>query len=93
MLEDLILQLDEMGVSYTEDYDAGTLTIDIADIDKSILIDVIMLLNSGEYVFDITESTITVEGEVIEEEDEMTESGEESFDEDAYLDDALASMY
>ena len=93
MLEDLILQLDEMGVSYTEDYDAGTLTIDIADIDKSILIDVIMLLNSGEYVFDITESTITVEGEVIEEEDEMTESGEEAFDEDAYLDDALASMY
>ena len=72
MLEDLILQLDEMGVSYTEDYDAGTLTIDIADIDKSILIDVIMLLNSGEYVFDITESTITVEGEVIEEEDETS---------------------
>lgn len=87
MFEDLIVQLDELGVTYTEDYDAGTLTVDIADIDKSILIDIIMVLNDGGHVFDITESTITVEGGVTEEPTEDT-----SYDEDAYLDDAFATM-
>lgn len=87
MFEDLIVQLDELGVTYTEDYDAGTLTVDIADIDKSILIDIIMMLNDGGHMFDITESTITVEGSVTEEPVEDT-----SYDEDAYLDDAFATM-
>lgn len=87
MFEDLIVQLDELGVTYTEDYDAGTLTVDIADVDKSILIDIIMMLNDGGHVFDITESTITVEGGVTEEPVEDT-----SYDEDAYLDDAFATM-
>lgn len=88
MFEDLIVQLDELGVTYTEDYDAGTLTIDIADVDKSILIDVIMMLNDGGYMFDITESTITVEGGVSNEEP----AEDTSFDEEAYLDDAFATM-
>jgi hypothetical protein len=88
MFEDLIVQLDELGVTYTEDYDAGTLTIDIADVDKSILIDVIMMLNDGGYMFDITESTITVEGGVAAEEP----AEDTSFDEEAYLDDAFAAM-
>ena len=57
MFEDLILQLDELGVPYTEDYDTGVLTIDIADIDKAILVDVIVALNDGGHMFDITEST------------------------------------
>ena len=88
MFEDLIVQLDELGVTYTEDYDAGTLTIDIADVDKSILIDVIMMLNDGGYMFDITESTITVEGGVATEEP----AEDTSYDEEAYLDDAFATM-
>jgi hypothetical protein len=88
MFEDLIVQLDDLGVTYTEDYDAGTLTVDIADIDKTVLIDIIILLNDSGHVFDITEATITVEGgTTVEEPTEDT-----SYDEDAYLDDALATM-
>ena len=86
MFEELITQLDELGVTYTEDYDTGVLTIDIADVDKTVLIDIITALNNA-YTFDITESTITVEsGEAIPVEDE------EAYDEDAYLDDAFAQM-
>lgn len=88
MFEDLIMQLDELGVTYTEDYDTGVLTIDIADVDKTVLIDVISALTSGAYTFDITEATITVEGGTVSEEPVE----EETFDEDAYLDDALAQM-
>ena len=83
MFEDLIVQLDEMGVSYTEDYDAGTLVIDIADVDKMVLVEIIQLLTS--YTFDLTESTITVQGDAVPAE-------EETVDEEAYLNDALAQM-
>lgn len=83
MFEDLIVQLDEMGVSYTEDYDAGTLVIDIADVDKMLLVEIIQLLTS--YTFDLTESTITVQGDTVSAE-------EETVDEESYLEDALAQM-
>lgn len=87
MFEELIVQLDELGVTYTEDYDAGTLTIDIADVDKSVLVDIIVALNNGGHMFDITESSITVEGGSAPVEEE-----EPAYDEEAYLDDALATM-
>lgn len=85
MFEDLILQLDDMGISYSEDYDLGTLTIDIADVEKSVLVDVIIALNNGGYMFNITETSITVEGG-------GTAPEEDTYSEDAYLDDALAQM-
>lgn len=87
MFEDLIMQLDELRVPYSEDYDAGTLTIDIADIDKSILIDVIVALNDGGHVFNITDTSITIEGGVMEE-----EVPEDTFAEDAALEEALTTM-
>ena len=82
MFEDLIANLEEMGVTYTEDYEAGILTIDIADVDKLVLIDIINELNAGGYAFDIDETAITVSGGA-------TETTEETYDEEAYLDDAL----
>lgn len=85
MFEELIIQLDELGVSYTEDVETGTITIDIADIDKVALIDVIIYLNDAGYTFDINESSITVEGTA-------TPTEEETYDEEAYLDDAFAQM-
>lgn len=88
MFEELIVQLDELGVTYTEDYDAGTLTIDIADADKSLLIDIIMVLNDSGYMFDINESSVIVEGGTVEEPAEE----EAAYDEEAYLDDAFATM-
>lgn len=81
MFEDIIVQLDELGVPYTED---ETLSIDISAIDKSLLIEVIALLQG--YTFDINESSITVES------NEYVPAEEESYDEDAYLDDAFAQM-
>lgn len=84
MFEDLIVQLDEFGVTYTEDYDIGTLTIDISSVDKSVLIEIIMALNNGGYMFTIDDSSITVEGGATE-----GTYTEESYDEEAYLDDAL----
>ena len=56
-----------------------------SSVDKSVLIEIIMTLNNGGYMFTIDESTITVEGGAAE--DTYTE---ESYDEEAYLDDALA---
>lgn len=88
MFEDLIVQLDEIGVTYSEDYEVGTLTIDIADLDKSVLIEVIMALNAGGYMFDINESSITVEGGVAEEEPVE----DEYMGEDTALEEALAAM-
>ena len=84
MFEELISQLDSLGVSYTEDYDMGTLTIDVASIDKSLLIEVISALNSGGYEFSIDESSITVQGAI--EEEVIVE------DEDAMLDETFATM-
>ena len=83
MFEELIVQLDELGVAYTEDYDTGMLTVDIADVDKAVLIDIISALTTAGYTFDITESTITVEGGA---------APVDEFDEDAYLDEALTQM-
>lgn len=88
MFEDLIMQLDEMGATYSEDYETGTLTIEIGDIDKALLVEIISALNDGMYTFNITESTITVEGGEIT----STEEEEAEFDDEAYLNDALATM-
>lgn len=60
MFEEIITTLDELGITYDEDYDNGTLTIDIADIDKSVLVEIINAINS--YDFTIDDSSITVTG-------------------------------
>lgn len=78
MFEDLIVSLDDLGVSYTENADDGTLTIDIADIDKSLLVSVInaLLSNSmSDYIIDDT--SIVVSGYMSAE-----GSGEEDYEED-----------
>ena len=86
MFEDLIVQLDELGVSYYEDAESGVLDIDVGAMDKAVLIDVIIMLNDGGYTFNINETSITVEGYSEPAEDV------EAYDEEAYLDDALAQM-
>ena len=62
MFEELITQLDPMGVQYTEDYDAGTLTIDVSVMDKVTLIPVIQLVADSALDFTIDESSLTVMG-------------------------------
>lgn len=73
MFEEIIAQLDSIGVEYTEDYDTGTLTIDVATMDKVTLINVINIVTSFNLPFTVDESTLVVTGmgevEPTEEED------------------------
>ena len=62
MFESLIETLDSLGVTYTEDYDADTLDIDIADVDKDTLVSVISAVNDAGFTFSISETNLTVEG-------------------------------
>lgn len=86
MFEDLIAQLDEMGVPYNEDYEAGTLTIDISNIDKADLVDVIIMLNNSGETFDISESSIVVQG------GEATEIQPETEETPDYMNEALGQL-
>lgn len=88
MFEDLITQLDDLGVTYTEDYEGGVLDINIADIDKDTLISVISAVNDLGYTFSITETNISVEsGETTESTGE--ELPEEGMGEEDYMGSAL----
>ena len=82
MFEEIIAALEELGVEYTEDYDAGSLTIDIANIDKSNLIAIISTLNSLGEMFEITDTEIVVNS-TLEMETEEVEDTEMMMDEDA----------
>lgn len=82
MFEEIIAALEELGVEYTEDYDAGSLTIDIADIDKSNLIAIISTLNSLGEMFEITDTEIVVNS-TMEMEPEEVEDTEPMMDEAA----------
>lgn len=84
-MEDLLFQLDELGVAYTEDIEAGTVTIDISTVEKDVLVDIIIMLNDGMYAFNITADTIVVETGAATEETDTTETED-------YLNDALTAM-
>ena len=80
MFEDLISTLDDLGVTYTEDYDGGVLDIDIANIDKDTLVSVITAINDSGYTFSITDSNISVEGGATSSEESTEKTPEESED-------------
>lgn len=86
MFEDLIAQLDSIGVEYTEDYDTGTLTIDVATMDKVTLINVINIVTSFNLPFTVDESTLVVTG--MGEVEPMAEE-EDTVDMDAAMNQAL----
>lgn len=62
MYEEIIGQLDAIGAPYTEDVEAGTITIDVATLDKVQLIEVINVMNGAGLPFDVNETTLTVSG-------------------------------
>lgn len=62
MFEDLIAQLEEAGVTYTEDYDNNSLVVDISAIDKMQLVSVIQIINESMMTFTIDDNSITVNG-------------------------------
>ncbi len=88
MFEDLITQLDGMGVEYTEDYEAGTLTVDVGTMDKVQLISVIQLINDSMLPFTIDENSLVITGGEMPSEEPMEETpAEETSAEQAAKDD------
>lgn len=88
MFEDLITQLDGMGVEYTEDYEAGTLTVDVGTMDKVQLISVIQLINDSMLPFTIDENSLVITGgEMPSEEPTEEMPAEETSAEQAAKDD------
>ena len=68
MFEELIVTLEDLGVNYTEDYEAGTLSIDVVALDKIALISVIQMANDSGMEFVIDETSLTImSGETIME--------------------------
>lgn len=84
MFEDLIMQLDEIGVQYTEDYDAGTLTVDVGAMDKMSLISVLQIVTDSAMEFTIDETSLTImtgaEPVGVPEEEPMTDPMQAAFD-------------
>lgn len=63
MFEDIIAVLDSAGVEYNEDYEAGTLTVDVANLDKDTLIEVISTVQASGLDFTIDATSLVVQGE------------------------------
>jgi hypothetical protein len=87
MFEEIIATLEEYGVEYTEDFEAGTLNIDIATVEKTDLIAIIQALTNQGFDFDIDEAAITVHGgDIMTEEDMMDEEApEEDFNLEEFM--------
>jgi hypothetical protein len=89
MFEDIIMEIEALGLEYTEDYEAGTLTVDIAAADKTDIINVVSILTSMDVDFTIDEASIVVMDMVMED---MPEEEDATMDED-YQDAALEDMF
>lgn len=83
MFEELIASLDEMGLEYVEDYDAGTLTVDVGVIDKVQVINLIQAVTDLGLEFTIDEASLVVTGGDTPEAPEELEEPEEFNQEDA----------
>ena len=68
MFEDLITQLDSLGVEYIEDYDVGTLTVPVDNMDKIQLIEVINIVNNSGMMFNIDDASLVISGGELTEE-------------------------
>ena len=62
MFEDMIVKLEAIGVTPSEDMEAGTLSISVSDVDKVTLIEIIRMLNDSGMEFTIDETSIMVQG-------------------------------
>jgi hypothetical protein len=89
MFEDIIMEIEALGLEYTEDYEAGTLTVNIAAADKTDIINVVSILTSMDIDFTIDEASIVVMDMVMED---MPEEEDATTDED-YQDAALEDMF
>lgn len=66
MFDQLIPMLEEQGVDFEEDYDAGVININVEALDKMVLINVISAINDMGMTFTIDEQSLTVTGGTVE---------------------------
>jgi len=99
MFEEIISALQEMNVGYEEMPEQGMLSIEVGQMDKMQLIEVLNMVNSmGMTVSQLDESTMMVASgaPAVEPEPELTPVVEENTEEDtaqmAALDEALSGM-
>jgi hypothetical protein len=76
MFEQLIPMLEEQGVDFEEDYDAGTLVINVEAMDKDVLITVIGALNDMGANFTIDAMSLTVTDAVVDMEEPAMPEGD-----------------
>ena len=62
MFDEIIMMLEEAGIDFEEDYDAGTLVINVEAIDKVQLIEIIGFINDTGLEFTIDEMSLVVMG-------------------------------
>ena len=96
MFEEIIAQLQTMNIGYEEMADQGMLSVEVGEMDKMQLIDILNMINSmGMTVTELTETNMTIsagataapEPEPVEEEDT-----EEDAAQMAALDEAMSGM-
>lgn len=99
MFEEIISALQEMNIGYEEMPEQGMLSIEVGQMDKMQLIEVLNMVNSmGMTVSQLDESTMMVAAgtPAVEPEPELTPVAEENTEEDtaqmAALDEALSGM-
>lgn len=89
MYEEIINEIEAMGLDYVDNED-GTITVNIAELDKVDIVNAVSMLNDNMVEYDISEDSITIYVEpVTPEEPEMDE------DEDVLggmTDDALGDL-
>lgn len=89
MYEEIINEIEAMGLDYVDNED-GTITVNIAELDKVDIVNAVSMLNANMINYDISEDSITIYVELDEpEEPEMDE------DEDilgGMTDDALGDL-
>lgn len=59
MYEEIISELENLGLSYTDNED-GTIVVDIAELDKVDIVNAVSMLNANMINYDISEDTITI---------------------------------
>jgi|LSQX01.3.fsa_nt_gb hypothetical protein len=89
MYEEIINEIEAMGLDYVDNED-GTITVNIAELDKVDIVNAVSMLNDNMVEYDISEDSITIYvNPVTPEEPEMDE------DEDVLggmTDDALGDL-
>lgn len=66
MFEDLITFLDEQGLAFNET-EEGTVIIDIATEDKTVVVDIVAFLNDNAFDYSIDADSVTVFAAPVEE--------------------------